>query len=682
MTRKAKTCFIYVRVSTKMQVENGESIEAQLYDLRQYAKRENLRILHEYIDDGYSGKNITGRPHFQEMMEEIKSGVHVDYVLVFKLSRFGRNAADALSSLQFMQDYGTNLVCVKDGINSEAQMGKMMIAFMSAFAEMERENILVQTMAGREQKAREGKWNGGQAPFGYRLVKDEKGKGHLEIDEDEAEIVRIIFHEYTKNGKGVHAIASWLNTQGYRKKIRGNSKYEHFAPGTVKNIIRNPVYAGKIAFGRRRTTPVKGERNVYRMVKQDNFDIYEGEHDAIIDEATWDAAQKRLAEDSHPFPEAKPDGHTHLLTGMLVCPVCGRNMIANVSRGKRKKDGTIGKTTYAYTCKYSKKQFGHDCTFTRQFKQEYIDREVIEVISRAAHSAVFEERVREELDAAVDIEKLEADVARIGKALENNGAARRMLSRQLDALDASDRSYERKYEDMQARLDKLYDESADIEDALDAAEAKLESAKEKQVTTARVYEMLDEFQEKFDTYDPANQKEILQQVVERVEIDPDANPKKGDAIVKRVRFKCPVSFYRTLPEEAYDVLGINEFNRLETTEYTPDGNSRVDGNHDETVCLLSKLQSKEHIEIEVKMDELDLTSAESKATYEEIKAYVLEHTGLKVSHLYIAQVKQKYGIIERENYNKPKSENAKQPQCPPDKENAIMEALKHFGMIL
>lgn len=103
--------------------------------------------------------------------------------------------------------------------------------------------------------------------------------------------------------------------------------------------------------------------------------------------------------------------------------------------------------------------------------------------------------------------------------------------------------------------------------------------------------------------------------------------------------------------------------------------------HVETVCLLSKLQSKEHIEIEVKMDELDLTSAESKATYEEIKAYVLEHTGLKVSHLYIAQVKQKYGIIERENYNKPKSENARQPQCSPEKEKAITEALRHFGMI-
>ena len=81
------------------------------------------------------------------------------------------------------------------------------------------------------------------------------------------------------------------------------------------------------------------------------------------------------------------------------------------------------------------------------------------------------------------------------------------------------------------------------------------------------------------------------------------------------------------------------------------------------------------------MDEMDLTSAESKATYEEIKAYVLEHTGLKVSPLYIAQVKQKYGIIERKNYHKPKSENAKRPQCPPEKEKAIEDALMHFQML-
>ena len=125
--------------------------------------------------------------------------------------------------------------------------------------------------------------------------------------------------------------------------------------------------------------------------------------------------------------------------------------------------------------------------------------------------------------------------------------------------------------------------------------------------------------------------------------------------------------------------------RLADLGYTAQRACAVDmfprADHVETVCLLSKLQSKEHIEIEVAMDEMDLTSAESKATYEEIREYVFEHTGLKVSHLYIAQVKQKYGIIERENYNKPKSENAKQPQCPLEKEKAITEALQHFGMI-
>lgn len=103
--------------------------------------------------------------------------------------------------------------------------------------------------------------------------------------------------------------------------------------------------------------------------------------------------------------------------------------------------------------------------------------------------------------------------------------------------------------------------------------------------------------------------------------------------------------------------------------------------HVETVCLLSKLHSDQHIEVELEMDELDLTAAESKATYEEIKDYVLEHTGLKVSSLYIAQVKEKYSIIERANYNLPKSENSRQPKFPPEKEKAIRDALEYFRMI-
>lgn len=125
--------------------------------------------------------------------------------------------------------------------------------------------------------------------------------------------------------------------------------------------------------------------------------------------------------------------------------------------------------------------------------------------------------------------------------------------------------------------------------------------------------------------------------------------------------------------------------RLADLGYTAQRACAVDmfprADHVETVVLLSKLNAKQHIEVELNLDELDLTSAESKATYDEIKAYVLEKYGLKVSSLYISQVKRKCGLDVGQNYNLSKKEDAKVPQCPPEKKTAIMEALKHFQMI-
>ena len=103
--------------------------------------------------------------------------------------------------------------------------------------------------------------------------------------------------------------------------------------------------------------------------------------------------------------------------------------------------------------------------------------------------------------------------------------------------------------------------------------------------------------------------------------------------------------------------------------------------HVETVVLLSQRKADNHIEVDLDLDGLDVTSAESKATYNEIQQYVLKETGLMVSNLYIAQIKKKCGIDVGESFNKPKTENAKQPKCPEDKEKAIKDALKHFGMI-
>jgi site-specific DNA recombinase len=169
MKKKKLKCYTYIRVSTSMQVE-GYSLEAQRERLTKFADFQGIEVVREYCDAGKSGKNITGRPEFSQMLNDVAEDRDgVNFILVFKLSRFGRNAADVLNSLQYIQDFGVNLICVEDGIDSSKDSGKLTITVLSAVAEIERENILVQTMEGRKQKAREGKWNGGQAPFGYTL---------------------------------------------------------------------------------------------------------------------------------------------------------------------------------------------------------------------------------------------------------------------------------------------------------------------------------------------------------------------------------------------------------------------------------------------------------------------------------------------------------------------------------
>ena len=178
MKKEKIKVYIYTRVSTAMQID-GYSLDAQKSRMKAYAEFNDYEIVGEYEDAGKSGKSIEGRIQFNQMMEDIKSGKDgVSYVLVFKLSRFGRNAADVLSTLQVMQDFGVNLICVEDRIDSSKDAGKLMISVLSAVAEIERENIRVQTMEGRIQKAREGKWNGGFAPYGYKLE-----KGQLFINE-------------------------------------------------------------------------------------------------------------------------------------------------------------------------------------------------------------------------------------------------------------------------------------------------------------------------------------------------------------------------------------------------------------------------------------------------------------------------------------------------------------------
>lgn len=126
---------------------------------QRYAEFQDMEIVNEYSDEGKSGKSVEGRPEFQRMLDNIENGTDkVQFVLVFKLSRFGRNAADVLNSLQRMQDFGVNLICVEDGIDSSKDSGKLMISVLSAVAEIERENILFRQW--RDVTRKPGKENG------------------------------------------------------------------------------------------------------------------------------------------------------------------------------------------------------------------------------------------------------------------------------------------------------------------------------------------------------------------------------------------------------------------------------------------------------------------------------------------------------------------------------------------
>lgn len=531
---KRLNCYIYTRVSTSMQVD-GFSLEAQKEKLRRYADYQDMHIAGEYSDEGKSGKNIGGRLEFQRMMEDIESGKdNIDYVLVFKLSRFGRNAADVLSSLQIMQDYGANLICVEDGIDSSKDSGKLMISVLSAVAEIERENILVQTMEGRKQKAREGKWNGGFAPYGYYL-----DNGELKIAEDEAEVIRLIFEKYIKTNMGANGIAKYLNQHGITKKKRQNGTLDSFSAHFIKQAIQNPVYCGKIAFGRRKTEKINGTRNEYHIVKQDEYPIYDGIHEAIISVEDWETAQKKLRQLSKKREKLYNLEHEHLLSGILRCPVCGAAMYGNVNR-KRKPDGTIYKDHFYYACKHRLKVDGHKCDYHRQWNQTKINGAVEEVIEKLVSNPAFEKALCEKINTRVSTEDLEKELAVFNKQLNQLVISKRKLATQMDTLDVTDKHYDKKYQDMQNRLYSFYDEIETVEENIAELQTRIVNIKAEKISGENIYLFLHYYGTMYKEFTDVEKKKFLNIFIESVEIFKEEQP--DGRLLKCINFKFPV-FY-------------------------------------------------------------------------------------------------------------------------------------------
>ncbi len=663
MKKEKIKVYTYKRVSTAMQID-GYSLDAQRARMKAYADFNDYEIVGEYEDAGKSGKSIEGRLQFRQMMEDVKSGKdNISYVLVFKLSRFGRNAADVLSTLQVMQDFGVNLICVEDGIDSSKDAGKLMISVLSAVAEIERENIRVQTMEGRIQKAREGKWNGGFAPYGYQLV-----NGKLEINEEEAVAVRTIYDQYVNTDIGSNGISKYLENHGIRKIQRQNGKNPLFDAHLVRLILKNPVYCGKIAYGRRKTEKVHGTRNEYHLVEQDNFLLVDGLHEAIIPEDVWNAAQIKLVAQAKKYEHVNKgkNERTHLLSGIVKCPICGAGMYGNKSI-KHKKDGTKYKDFFYYGCKHRSMQRGHKCDYKKQIREELLDDAVAEVIVKLVSNPNFATMMQEKINMKVDTTAIDQEIENYEKQLRQDYSIKSKLMEEIDNLDPDDRHYIRRKSDLDDRLYRMYDKIEELESQLIDARAKKTSIEAEKITGDNIYKVLICFDKLYFAMNDVERRQLIVALIAEIQIYEERKP--NGQWLKSIRFKLPII-------ENDLSIGLDN------------------GEHVETVVMLSHKKPDSVINVKVEFGEgegkvpLDNIAKRAEAykpkervTYKMIKEYIEAKYGFKVYTAYIAEVKRELGLPM---YDAPNAvEELKQPKKHPtaEKVEAIKDALKHFEVI-
>ena len=512
-----------------MQVE-GYSLDGQKNSLKRFAEREEMQIVGIYEDAGKSGKSIEGRPAFKRMLSDIQEGLDVDYVLVYKLSRFGRNAADILNSLEFIQSYGVNLLCIEEGIDSSQTSGKLLISVLSAVAEIERENILEQTMNGRREKARQGKWNGGPAPYGYSLKDDT-----LVIEEDEAEIVRTIFDKFVHTNMGYTGIAKYLNLQGIKKMPRKKTDIEEFSAHFIKILLDNPVYCGKIAYGRRTRKKVKGTKADYKVVNKQDFCLVDGLHEGIVDEELWAKAHDKRETTGVKSVSKYGKDRAHLLTGIIKCPKCGSGMYANRVCWT-KKDGTYKEVMY-YACSRNKQERGRSCDYSANLKKTDIEPLVIEFIKELVQDEHFAAEIKKKIGLQVDTSKIDTEIHNYETKLKEVEINKARLEREIDSLPIDVAHRERKIHDMTLRLDGLYDTIAEIEANIEDARTRRKSVEAEFITMENIYKILEHFNELYDIISDEEKKELIATLVKEIQIYPEG---ESEMPLKSMKFNFPV----------------------------------------------------------------------------------------------------------------------------------------------
>lgn len=385
---------IYVRVSTQEQAQEGYSIQEQTARLKKYCEARDWTVYEEYIDAGFSGAKIE-RPAIQKLIHDVKSK-KVDLVLVYKLDRLSRSQKDTLYLIEdvFLPSK-VDFASINENFDTSTPFGRAMIGILSVFAQLEREQIKERTSMGRVARAKDGYFHGGGfAPIGYDYI-----DGNLVINEYEAMQVRKVYQMFLDK-KPINQIVKEMH-----------SKYQHKhgdwkAASTVSSCLTNNIYIGKISW--------MGE-------------IYDGNHEPIIDHETFYSVQKRYNEISwtknsneHKY---RPFTAKHLLTGLLYCGNCGARYF-----GKGQYSGHAPNKKYApyYTCysraKTAKNMIIDPSCKNKSYMVKKLDALIIEEIRKIALSdSAFTEVVTKSENISTHVDNsdiLKNKVALIDKQLE------------------------------------------------------------------------------------------------------------------------------------------------------------------------------------------------------------------------------------------------------------------------
>lgn len=382
----------YIRVSTVEQAEEGYSIGAQKERLTAYCKARDWLVYDYYVDGGFSGSNID-RPAMQKLINDVKSK-KIDAVLVYKLDRLSRSQKDTLLLIEdVFNKYDVSFVSINENFDTSTAFGRAMVGILSVFAQLEREQIKERMNMGRVARAQEGLFHGGgYIPIGYDYV-----DGELKINDYEALQVRELFDLFLK-GESINSIRDILHSK-YTNKYGS-----WYSTSSVVSTLVTPIYKGKVTFG--------GE-------------VYDGAHDPIVDEKTFDKAYERYEEIRWNKKDSKvkrvPFNAKHLLTGLVHCGNCEARYFA---MGNYSGHGDKKKYFPYYTC-YSRAKSNkrmikdHNC-LNKSYSVRYLDEMIIAEIKKLTYnpSIILELQSQEEpMEPRNDNQILENRIAEIEKQI-------------------------------------------------------------------------------------------------------------------------------------------------------------------------------------------------------------------------------------------------------------------------